>query len=317
MSRKISDKVDAITGMRKRHFTATPPCPKACKIELTARCNLKCSFCATSKNLRAKRDMDWDFYCRLLRDYREAGGKEVGMFFLGESMVLPWLPKAIKEAKKVGFEYVFLTTNGVNATPKKVRECMEAGLNSLKYSLNYADPEQFHEIARVKKSLFKTLLENIKESRKVRDKYDFDCGLFASYISYDGEQGKRMKKLVKELDPYLDEIYSLPLYSQADLTGQDNQEQGWKVSGGNPGRLDNMRDPVPCWSLFTEARISWDGRMSMCCFDHDERFNAGNLNEMSFMDAWHSKKFQALRAEHLKKNVRGTACEQCISYDTP
>jgi len=312
--RKISDKIDAITGMREEHRTPTPPCPKACKIELTGRCNLQCSFCATSKNLREKQDMDWDFYCRLLREFRAAGGEEIGVFYLGESMILPWLPKAIKEAKDVGFPYVFLTTNGVSATPEKVAECMSAGLDSLKFSLNYANPEQFAEIARVKKGLFNSLIENIKASRRVRDDNDFDCGLYASYIAYDGEQGQKMKVLVDELTPYLDEIYALPLYSQADLTGQDNKEAGWSVSGGNPGRLDNMRDPVPCWSLFTEARVTWDGRVSMCCFDHDERFNAGSLKEMPFMEAWHSEKFQNLRAEHLKGDVRGTACEQCISY---
>ncbi|MBF0444417.1 MAG: radical SAM protein [Magnetococcales bacterium] len=312
--RKISTKIDAITGMQDKHRSKTPPCPKSCKIELTGRCNLKCSFCATSKNLRDKQDMDWDFYCKLLRDFRDSGGEEVGMFYLGESMVLPWLPKAIKEAKDVGFPYVFLTTNGVNATASKVKDSMEAGLDSLKFSLNYADAEQFAEIARVKEGLFKKLVENIKAARKVRDDNNYNCGLYASYIAYDGDQGKKMQSLVDELSPYLDEIYSLPLYSQADLTGKENQEHGWTVSGGNPGRNDNKRDPVPCWSLFTEARVSWDGRLSMCCFDHDERFNAGNLNEMSFMEAWHSQKFQDLRAEHLIGDVRGTACEDCISY---
>ncbi|MBF0127971.1 MAG: radical SAM protein [Magnetococcales bacterium] len=313
--RKISEKIDAITGIKPEQRTPTPPCPKACKIELTGRCNLKCSFCATSKNLRDKQDMDWDFYCRLLRDFRQSGGQEVGMFYLGESMMLPWLPKAIREAKEVvGFPYVFLTTNGINATAKKVEECMRAGLDSLKFSLNYASAEQFAEIARVKAVLFGTLVDNIKQARRIRDEHGFNCGLYASYISYDGEQGRRMQSLTDELTPYLDEIYALPLYSQADLTGKENKEAGWFVSGGNPGRVGNLRDPVPCWSLFTEARVTWDGRLSMCCFDHDERFNAGNLNEHSFMEVWHSPKFQALRKEHLTGDVRGTACEQCISY---
>lgn len=312
--RNISEKIDAITGMREEHHTPTPPCPRSCKIELTGRCNLRCSFCATSRNLREKQDMDWDFYCRLLRDFRDSGGEEIGVFYLGESTILPWLAKAIKEAKDVGFPYVFLTTNGVSATPEKAAEYMRAGLDSLKYSLNYADAEQFAEIARVKKGLFNKLIDNIKKTRAIMNENDFDCGLFASYIAYDGKQWEKMQDLVDELTPYLDEIYALPLYSQADLTGKDNQEAGWTVSGGNPGRLENMRKPVPCWSLFTEARVSWDGHMSMCCFDHDVRFNAGDLNEISFMEAWLSEKFQNLRKEHLKGDVRGTACEGCISY---
>ena len=34
-----------------------------------------------------------------------------------------------------------------------------------------------------------------------------------------------------------------------------------------------MRDPVPCWSLFTEARVTHDGHLSACCFDHAGRFH--------------------------------------------
>ncbi|MEO5350589.1 MAG: radical SAM protein [Magnetococcus sp. YQC-3] len=312
--RKISEKIDSITGMLEKHRSNRPPCPKACKIELTGRCNFACSFCATSKNMREKGDMDWEFYCRLLRDYKESGGEEVGLFYLGESFILPWLAKAVEEAKRAGFSYVFLTTNGVSATKSKVADCMAAGLNSLKFSLNYADPEQFSIITGMNENLFQRIIDNIKAARIIRDKKGYDCGLYASYIDYDAEQGRKMQELVRALTPYLDEIYALPLYSQADLTGKNNQSNGWTVRGGNPGRVGNLRDPVPCWSLFTEARVSWDGRLSMCCFDHDERFNAGSIDELSFMGAWHSAIFRKLRDAHLSGDVRGTACEGCISF---
>jgi hypothetical protein len=32
------------------------------------------------------------------------------------------------------------------------------------------------------------------------------------------------------------------------------------------------------------------------------------------MDAWNSAKFQTLRAAHLKKDVTGTVCENCVIY---
>jgi hypothetical protein len=39
-----------------------------------------------------------------------------------------------------------------------------------------------------------------------------------------------------------------------------------------------------------------------------------DLNEVSFMDGWNSKPFQDLRAAHLRKDVKGTICEQCVAY---
>lgn len=314
--RSITKRVDAITHMDVDEHSPVPPAPKACKIEITAVCNLQCSFCATSYNLRDKKKMSFEFYSEtLLPQLKEAGVEEVGMFFLGESTTLKDLPDYIAEAKRQGFPYIFLTTNGTALTPAKIEAYMEAGLNSLKFSMNYADAEQFVEIAQVKPALFARMIQAIKDAKMVRDRGDYDCGLYASYIEYDGDQGVKMQALVDNMAPYLDEIYALPLYSQSDLTGGDSEGKGWKVSGGNPGRAGAMRPPVPCWSLFTEARVAWDGELSMCCFNADHRFDAGNLNDMSFMDAWHSERFQELRRAHLTKDVRQTECAGCISYD--
>ena len=40
----------------------------------------------------------------------------------------------------------------------------------------------------------------------------------------------------------------------------------------------------------------------------------GDLKEESFMDAWNSQKFMALRQAHLNKDITGTACENCVAY---
>ncbi len=311
---KITERIDAITGIDPGRRVPAPPSPKSVKIELTARCNFKCTFCATADKLRHKADMEWDFYVRLLKDLRQAGVEEVGMFYLGESFILDWLPDAIKAAKDEGFPYVFITSNGSLCTPDKVKACMEAGLDSLKFSLNYADEQQFADIARVKKSFYKVIIENIKAAVAIRDEGGYDCGVYASYINYDGDQGRRMKAVVAELEPLLDEVYALPLYSQADLVSVAENEQGWAIKGGNPGRFENMRQPVPCWSLFTEGRVTHDGHMSACCFDHDGRFHMGDLNEMPFMEAWTSDGFQELRRAHLSGDVRDTVCKACVSY---
>jgi hypothetical protein len=41
----------------------------------------------------------------------------------------------------------------------------------------------------------------------------------------------------------------------------------------------------------------------------------GDLNRMSFMEAWHSDNFRALRRANLAENVCGTVCEKCIAYE--
>ena len=309
---RITERIDAITRIPQDYRSAAPPIPKSVKIELTARCDFNCFFCAVAKKLRKKADMDEGFFRRTVREMREAGVEELGMFYLGESFLCPWLAEAIRFAKAdVGFPYVFLTTNGRMATPERVGDCLAAGLDSLKFSFNNADAEQFEHVTRVKGKELRTVVENIKAARQVRDEGNYSCGLYASSIRYDGEQLARMEATVAEILPYVDEHYWLPLYGQAGLTAGAN---GTRPVAGNPGRLDAMREPIPCWAVFTEGHITYDGRLSACCFDHDGRFNMGDLNVTTFREAWHSLTFQRLRAAHLTGNVCGTVCEGCIAY---
>jgi len=312
----ITQRIDAITGIPPRYATLAPPAPRSVKIELTARCDFACFFCASSDRLRAKADMDRRFFERIVKEMREAGVEELGLFYLGESFLVDWLPEAIAYAKNVcGYPYVFLTTNGRLATPERVEACLRAGLDSLKFSYNNADAEQFHQITRVKPGEFYIVRDNLLAVRAIRDRVQAEtghrCGIYASSIRFDGEQQERMEAAVAEIREAVDEHYWLPLYGQAGLTAGAG---GTMPVAGNLGRLEALRDPLPCWSLFTEGHITFDATLSACCFDHDGRFNMGDLTKLSFMEAWHSPAFQTLRRANLAKDVTGTQCAECIAY---
>ncbi len=315
----ITERIDAITKIPENALCTTPPIPRSVKIELTARCNFNCSFCASRQRLRPQGDMDPELYARLVGEMRSEGVEELGLFYLGESFLAPWLASAVWYAKKVvGYPYVFLTTNGSLATPERVEACMINGLDSLKFSFNYADVHQFEKVARVKPRLYDDMLQNIKAAWHVRayveHRTGHHCGLYASYILYDGEQGERMAEEVEAIRPYVDEVYALPLYSQAALIDEAIGREDWTPLAGNPGRVGALRTPVPCWSAFTEGHVTFDGVLSACCFDHDGRFHMGDLTTTPFAEAWQSEKFQVLRAAHLKKDLVGTACEVCVAY---
>ena len=314
----ITERIDAITALPPERRATILPAPKSVKIELTGRCNFACAFCARSQMLREQKDMDRGLFERLAVEMREAGVEELGLFYLGESFLVPWLEEAVRFAKDVaGYDYVFLTTNGSLARPARVKALMEAGLDSLKFSLNYADEKQFTEIARVKGHLFETIIANVKAARPIRaeveDRTGHHCGLYGSHIAYDGDQGRRMRDLITALTPYLDEIYSLPLYSHGGFQTEEERARGWTPTPGNRGRLDALRDPMPCWSVSCEGHITAEGALSACCFDHNAGWTMGDLTEQGFMEAWNSPKFQALRAAHLAGDVSGTPCAKCLA----
>lgn len=113
----ITARVDRIKQLTGEHRSATPPVPKSVKIELTARCDFECYFCASHTRPRVKSDMPWEFYTRIVKEMRKLGVEQLGVFYLGESFLCDWLPEAIRYAKQnCGYPYVFLTTNGRLAT---------------------------------------------------------------------------------------------------------------------------------------------------------------------------------------------------------
>ena len=303
----ITKRIDNTITMPPEYYSVTPPAPHSVKIDLMRTCNFKCQFCYHSKIAAHKGAMEWNTYLRILDDLSHLRVQEVAPFFFGESFLHPRLPEAIAEAKRL-FPYVFLTTNGSLATPHKVKRCMAAGLDSLKFSLNYSDSAQMAQIAQVPPLFFENVKRNVKEAHRIRQEGEHECGLYASYILYDDEQEAKMKPLIEELAPYLDEIYALPLYNQAAKVEHD----GWEFSGGNRGRADNMVSPLPCWALFREGHVNYDGTLCGCCFSVSEDFTMGDLNKQTFMEAWHSPKFQALRQKHLDGDIRGTPCEGCV-----
>ena len=315
----ITERIDAITKIAPEYLQTVLAAPKSVKIELSPRCNYRCGFCALrTRKIQPKKDMDFSFFKRVTREMREAGVEEIGCFYLGESFMNPrLLSDAIVYLKQeLEYPYVFLTSNASLATPDKVRDCMKAGLDSLKWSVNASDDEQFNRVMQVKPKLYSKALENIAAAWEVRKRDGFRTGLYASSIRYDGEQHEKMESLLdNQVRPYVDQHYWLPLYSMGSMAEQRERELGYRPTAGNQGRLDALRDPLPCWSVFMEGHLTAKGDLSACCFDADDRWSMGNLYDISFMEAWNSTRFKELRAAHLGKNVAGTVCESCVAYN--
>ena len=308
----ITQRIDNVVHVKDKWLQEVAPAPISLKIELNSRCAYKCSFCVRSIRENDHIDMSREMFSRIAREAHAAGVREIGLFYINEPFSTPWLAEAIAECKAIGFEYVFLTTNGAIATPGRVEAAMKAGLDSLKFSLNFYDGEQLAEVAQVSPSVFERVKHHIRMARTIRDTGGYSCKLYASSIAFDGEQGEKMRAVVDEIAPVVDEHYWLPLYGMSGAS----KEAGWKPRPGNPGRLDNMRaEPLPCWAVFTEAHVTADGMLAACCFGTglDGGLAMANLNTTSFAEGWNSASFQMLRRSHLAKDVTGTGCEACVA----
>jgi len=269
-------------------------------MELTARCDLQCLHCAGAMHERHRGDMDYAFFLRTAATLRSLGVRELGLSYLGEPFLCRWLPEAVHHAKReLGFPFVFLTTNGRMATPERVRDCIAAGLDHLEFSYNFAGPDQFHYVTGAREQDYWKVDVNLIAAGIVRDELKaatgHRCTLAASTISLDEEQPKRMQHTLRRIRRSVD------VHTWRPLRGP------MAASGPNAKRR-------PCTALFEEAHITFDGRLSACAFDHDRRFDMGDLKSETFLEAWNGARFGALRAAHLAGERRGTPCENCVAW---
>ncbi|MGE5522581.1 MAG: radical SAM/SPASM domain-containing protein [Rhodospirillaceae bacterium] len=308
----IKERLDRIRSLAAAERSSTPPPPRSAKLELTSDCNLNCLFCARTRQPRVNSEMPWPLFTRVAHELSNAGVEQLGLFYMGEPLLCEWLSDAIRYAKReCGYRYVFVTTNGTGASPNRVRACIAAGLDSLKFALNFSGPKQLQELAGGAAAQYRLLVRNVEGARRVRDELLSEtghrCALYGSSLLYDDEQRVRMYKALRKLLPSLDEHYWLPLYGHMAAPG---------LRATPPHHIARpvSRKALPCWSLFTEAHVTCDGELSACCLDASPRFHMGDLTTTPFTQVWHGARFQALRAAHLAGDVRGTACESCLAY---
>jgi radical SAM protein with 4Fe4S-binding SPASM domain len=188
---------------------------------------------------------------------------------------------------------------------------MRANLDSLKWSCNSADENQFKFVMNVSPKLFHLSLDNIRKAWEIRQEKGYKTKLYASSIKYDDAQIDKMSGFLdRYVKPYVDRHYWLPLYTMGGVTMKNEDGKVNQPVAGNPGSIEQPVAPIPCWTLFS-GHILVDGRMTACCMDGMGKWVVGDLKEKSFMECWHSEKFQSLRRAHLAGDIRGTECENC------
>ena len=290
----------ALREKRAVVFTEKPPFPHNMMLELTNACNHKCVFCAYRDMTRAKTFMDETFAKRILKEAYEGGTREVGFYLIGEPFLYEKLAEIVKYSKDIGFEYVYITTNGGVATPEKMSKVLAAGLDSIKFSVNAATVSSYKEVHG--RDDYETVRENIRFARKYIDEHKLDVGLFISFVECNFNKND-IDNLRDDFEKVVDKIYICPCGNQ----------------GGRMGKL--LRDKIvdvlkpaakPCAMVFNRLHITAEGYLDACCTDTNGELRMADLHKMSLKDAWHSSNMVELRRQHLGKIKENVLCYNCV-----
>lgn len=290
---------------REAIFCENPPFPKNMLIELTNVCNHRCVFCAYDKMRRKHGNCDKMFIFDIMKQAYDAGTREIGFYMIGEPLLCKNFEEYIAEAKKIGFTYIYLTTNGALANIERMKVLLKAGLNSVKFSINAGTEKTYKKIHG--KDDYQVVKKNVYDLSEYIREYNINVPLFISYI--ENEWNKDEITIFKQqFENYVDKIYVFPCKNQGGGM-LELLEKGIVKDDLKSGSV------LPCSMIFNRLHITYEGYLSACCADINNYMAIIDLHDISLEEAWNSEMMVDLRRQHMSGKLSKIACYNCI-YNT-
>jgi len=281
-----------------------PPFPgKRFSIELTNICNHTCVFCPHNGKMTRKRGIiDEMLFKRIVEEAYALGSREIAMGVNGEPFVVKNLAQYIKFVKDTGYSYVFLNTNGALATPPRMKEVIDAGLDSIRFSINAGCLKTYNSVHG--KNEFEKVKENLNYCLNYRKEKNVKMNVFLSFVvnKYNVLEIDTFKEQFSEI---VDEIIFMRV----------------KNVGGYMPEVQEMTDDKAletaivhekCVFPFNGIVVSYEGYLTACCLDWQNYLAVADLNKESLKEAWYGNNMQKLRQRFIDNNFDGTICQLCM-----
>lgn len=238
----------------------------------------------------------------VLRQAYELGTREVGMYATGEPFIVPELPEYIKLAKDIGYTYVYLTSNGALAKPERIRAVVDAGVDSIKFSINAPERKMYEfihghdDFNKVKEHL---VYLNQYRQESGREYKIYITGILTRYTENMRDDYFRV------FDGLADQIVFKDVYNQ----------------GGYMPEIDYLLRCThdtevtrPCNLPFDAICVTWEGYLSIENADFENMLVVADLNKVSLKDGWYGETMKEFRKKFLEGCLEGTVCDGCVHH---
>ena len=275
-----------------------PKGPIHLDIETTNACNLKCKMCfrnALAEKKEFKQGfIELAFFSDLIDQAIDLNVCSVKFNYLGEPLLHPDVVKQVAYAKKRGVIEVMFNTNAVLLTAEMSRQLLDAGLDSLFFSVDSPYPEKYNEIR--KGADFHKVFKNIENFMKVKENGGYKhVQTRVSIVLMD-----QCKEELKEYENmFLDLVGTVGYGEYFDRDKDYGAELGF-VEG------------FACSQPFQRMFVHWDGKTTMCCWDYAGQKVIGNAHRTPLIDIWQCDEFNKLR-DHMKIGTyyKSPLCRHC------
>lgn len=281
--------------------------PLVIQLEASGVCNLECSFCphgdADMRNLFPREIMSLEMFRLFLAQAKEFPEKikALRIIGLGEPLLNREIAEFVRLAKESNaFENVEITSNGVALTKDLGESLINAGLDSLRISLEALDSESFYKVSKRNVNL-DTMYENLE-------------------FFYNNR--KECKLYIKITDVGLGNTPEEAFYDKygkiCDYICVEKVIENWpEFSSGAKGDApmfdieEYKEQKSVCIQPFKLLCICANGDVVPCCSDWKRVLKVGNIAEETLKNIWTGDRLYTLR-KRLLKMEQGGICKECM-----
>ncbi len=279
---------------------------KKCYIEITNICNLKCSFCPSTK--RKPEFMSIETFNKIL-DQIKTYTEYIYMHVKGEPLLHPEIDKFLDLSYKKGFK-VNITTNGTLISRVKDKIMLKPALRQINFSLHSFYGNEGYD----KEEYMKQILSFVREAR---DRSDVIISLRLWNLEHENAIDSEQKRN-HELLELIEKEFSLDCQLEiADISARGmriadkvylNQDYAFKWPD-----LDEKEDDGAgfCLGLRDQVAILVDGTVVPCCLDGEGIINLGNVNNSDFLDIIEGERTKNIYNGFSKRYAVEELCRKC------
>ncbi|MBN1844157.1 MAG: radical SAM protein [Sedimentisphaerales bacterium] len=273
-------------------------------VDVTARCNLRCSHCphsVLSNEQHYAADMDRQLCLDLIEQVaRQSPASLLRLFNSGEPLLCGHLDEYIAFAKRLGVRRVSITTNGTLLDAERRRALLDGGLDHLEVSIDAATPETFTQLKRT--DHFETVVQNTLAFCAERRRRGSPCQVDVSFVWQAANR--------QELEPFrsfwqdkVDFIHIREIHCHNNLV--DDR------SAAPPPEMPHRH---PCPYLWNRIIIHHDGRVRFCEADALCEHVVGDARRESLRAIWLGPAYQQLRRQHVEGTFDHPFCRRCSDW---
>lgn len=275
---------------------------KKLNFDICTHCNHACTFCSNPDKRTIKDKVSANDFEKVMANVMKyVDADELGLSAKGEVLINKDISQIIKLAKNVfNINYIYISTNGALLSKKMAVELLDAGLDSIKFSINGWDQKSYKDTH--KKDDFEKVINNFKELLILKKERFPKLKIMISSIVNMSKEDVLLscEKLFGDDYMLIDNINKYNISFTSKSTNFDV----------------DMTKIKPCPLALDEIYIDSDCRLGLCCKDYFKEFDYGSLLSNDFLSLYDSKKFTALRKMHVKKKFpKDHFCKKCLIFN--